>query len=179
MPSERAGKQAGLALLGCMAAVAVILWGWPTSPLRSHHGTRSDVALPAAQGNPLPVPVLTSPARDSRPTTADERQASDGSRADARPSANVASAQVRPASAVEPADLALIGERVAREAIVPIASHAIALPMRPVVPERPRMLTVQADDSLGHAFAHAGISLGSAFRRAGVNTGAAFSRIFD
>jgi hypothetical protein len=90
----------------------------------------------------------------------------------------VASAQVRPASAVEPADLALIGERVAREAIVPIASHAIALPMRPVVPERPRMLTVQAD-SPGHAFAHAGIALGSAFRRAGVNTGAAFSRIFD
>ena len=181
MTSERQGKQAALAMLACMAAVALTLWQWPGSTLRMHHAAHPDVTLPAAHLVLLPVPALPpAPSRSDRPSPVDPPRNSSINRN------NVASRVSAPAPVVQPAPvregptLAVVGERLFDAGVagmMPIASRAVTVPLRPVVPEHRRLPSARPN-SPGNAFAHAGVALGSAFRRAGVNTGAAFSRIF-
>ena len=178
MTSERQSKQAAVALLACMAAVALTLWGWPSSPLRTHQARRADVALPAAAGVPGVVTGLQVKRSDPRPLPAnvDRPSSHSAARGDVRPGAPVRAGAAEAAAPLEAAHFESVGERLSDVAVMPIASRTLALPMRPLLPEA-GSLPVRAA-APGNPFAHAGVALGSAFRRAGVNTGAAFSHIF-
>jgi hypothetical protein len=175
---DRQGKTAALAMLACMGAVALTLWQWPASTSMTHHPASADVALPASHEGLMPVPMLP-PATGgaSQPARIDPPRQADTSRRGAPSSLSASAAAVRPIPALETPDLTLIGERLSHVGVTPIASRSLALPMRPVVPERRGMPAVRQDAS-GNPFAHAGMAIGSAFRRAGVNTGAAFAKIF-
>ena len=169
--SERQGKPAALALLASMAIVAMTLWAWPSPSPQIRHTSHSDVALPASVPVLLPVAALPPAAREDRqaavrvearaPETREKVQAPPG----------------LPSLTLEPPDLAAIGADAPRPGPVLIASHAVVLPMRPLVAAAPRSAAMPIDSN-GNALAHAGMAIGSAFRRAGVNAGAAFSRIF-
>ena len=181
MTSDRQGKQAALAMLACMAAVALTLWQWPGSTLRMHHAAHPDVTLPAAPHVLLPVPALPpAPFPSNRPSPVDPPRDSSTDRNNVASRVSAPAPFVQTAPVLEPPTLALVGERVSDAGLaglMPMASRAVAVPMRPVVPERRRLPSARPAPP-GNAFAHAGMALGSAFRRAGVNTGAAFSHIF-
>lgn len=170
--AERRAKALGLALVGSMFVVALVVHSWPArrAPLLS-----AAIRVPGAGLAPVSsglVSTVPEPAPDPAPSAAIAapvvaRAAPSTAMLDAHPIV----ARVQPVVASD--------SRVAVAAPTVLdAAPLVAIAALPDAPGQPITVAEADADAPWDAMAHAGVALGRAFRNAGVKTAGAFVRIF-
>lgn len=170
--TERRAKALGLALVGSMFVVALVVQSWPArrAPLLS-----AAIRVPGVRLAPVSsgfVPTVPQAVSDSAPTAAVAPQVV----ALAVPQPSTIDA--RPIAARVPAVAAHHSRVELRRPAVLDAAPLVAIAALPDASGQPITVAEADADAPWDAMAHAGVALGRAFRSAGVKTAGAFVRIF-
>lgn len=170
--AERRAKALGLALVGSMFVVALVVSSWPArrAPLLSAAIRVPAVGLaPASSGL---VPTVPQPVPDPAPPAPVAASVV----ALTAPSPSMLAAH--PFVTRVPAMVASDSGVAVRTPAVLDAAPLVATAALPDANGQPITLAAAEADAPWDAMAHAGVALGRAFRNAGVKTAGAFVRIF-